>query len=146
MIHQGQEVEATMMTYQNGVKIMDQDVNPLVEIHSTRKRVNNPLAIGTMIVPQPARAPVDTALLMVEDTQMMLRMMMVGLGLVGEVGTRSRLVEVGVEEEVVVVVGAGTMITSSLPQRRRLMVIQTGNMSSRLVPRQKRRLEGRLEQ
>jgi hypothetical protein len=134
-----------MTTYQNGVKIMVQDVNPLVEIHSTRKRVNNPLVIGMMIVPRPALAlgVAATVLRMVEDTQMMLRMMMVGLELVGEVGTRSRLVEVGVEEEeVVVVVGSGTMITSSLPQRRRLMVIQTGNTSSRLLLWQNRRSEG----
>ena len=132
MILQDPEAEATMTTYQNGVKIMDLVGNPLVEIHSTERRASSPSVIGTMIVPLLGleRVPTDMVLRMYDDMQMMLRWMMVGRELVvEEVETGSRLVEAEV--------GLGTMITSNPPQRRRPMGIRTGNTSSRLAQRRK---------
>lgn len=132
MIHQDPEAEATMTTYQNGVKITDLVGNPLVEIHSTERRASSPLVTGMTTVPLLGLVPVpiDMVLRMDEVMQMMLPWMMVGRELVvEEAETGSRLVEAGM--------GVGTMITPNPPQRRRPMGIRTGNTSSRLAQRRK---------
>jgi hypothetical protein len=57
--------EGMMTTYQSGVKITDQEGNPLAEIHSTRRKAKLSLAIGMMML--------DKLLVVGEDTRMMLR-------------------------------------------------------------------------
>lgn len=130
MILQDPEAEATMTTYQNGVKITDLVGNPLVEIHSTERRASSPLVTGMTTVPPRGLVPVpiDMVLRTGEAMQMMLRWMTVGqVQVVEEAETESRLVEAEV--------GVGTMNTSNPPQRRRPMGIRIGNTSSRLASR-----------
>ena len=132
MIHQDPEAEATMTTYQNGVKITDPVENPPVEIHSTERRASSLSVIGMTTVPLLGLGPVLAPMVLRtgEVMQMMLRWMMVGqVQVVEEAETGSRLVEAEV--------GVGTMNTFNPPRRRRPMGIRTGNTSSRLAPRRK---------